>query len=181
MFQLWASTASSRTLMPNWVSTSEPNHGTTRPRCTLIVHVFGALAQFERRLIAERTRDGMNAARAKGSRPEQNAALPPAEPAKRPSSREHDDRARRARTNALCLLSAGHNQGRTKASSSVPGHSRHCAEPDSRATVRYSRATVLDYNRGHWKATNRAERSREIHPGRAGRRRRLAAPSRSRH
>jgi DNA invertase Pin-like site-specific DNA recombinase len=35
----------------------------------LVVHVFGALAQFERRLIAERSRDGMNAARAKGSRP----------------------------------------------------------------------------------------------------------------
>src|SRR5271170_3634430 len=34
----------------------------------LVFHVFGALAQFERRLIAERTRDGMNAARAKGSR-----------------------------------------------------------------------------------------------------------------
>jgi len=33
-------------------------------------HVFRCpLAQFERRFIAERTRDGMNAARAKGSRP----------------------------------------------------------------------------------------------------------------
>jgi DNA invertase Pin-like site-specific DNA recombinase len=32
----------------------------------LVFHVFGALAQLERRLIAERTRDGMNAARAKG-------------------------------------------------------------------------------------------------------------------
>jgi DNA invertase Pin-like site-specific DNA recombinase len=33
-------------------------------------HVFrGPLAQFERRFIDERTRDGMNAARAKGSRP----------------------------------------------------------------------------------------------------------------
>ena len=31
-------------------------------------HVFGAIAQFERRL-AERTRDGMNAARAKGRKP----------------------------------------------------------------------------------------------------------------
>jgi DNA invertase Pin-like site-specific DNA recombinase len=35
----------------------------------LVFHVFGAIAQFERRLIAERTRDGMNAARAKGSKP----------------------------------------------------------------------------------------------------------------
>jgi DNA invertase Pin-like site-specific DNA recombinase len=35
----------------------------------LVFHVFGAIAQFERRLIAERTRDGLNAARAKGHRP----------------------------------------------------------------------------------------------------------------
>src|SRR6266446_1483348 len=35
----------------------------------LIFHVFGAIAQFERRLIAERTRDGMANARLKGSRP----------------------------------------------------------------------------------------------------------------
>jgi DNA invertase Pin-like site-specific DNA recombinase len=44
----------------------------------LVFHVFGALAQFERRLIAERTRDGMNAARAKGSRP----GRPPLNPEK---------------------------------------------------------------------------------------------------
>jgi DNA invertase Pin-like site-specific DNA recombinase len=35
----------------------------------LVFHVFGAIAQFERRLIAERTRDGMTAARAKGRKP----------------------------------------------------------------------------------------------------------------
>src|SRR6267143_2126778 len=35
----------------------------------LVFHVFGAIAQFERRLIAERTRDGMANARLKGSRP----------------------------------------------------------------------------------------------------------------
>jgi len=35
----------------------------------LVFHVFGAIAQFERRLIAERTRDGLANARAKGSRP----------------------------------------------------------------------------------------------------------------
>ena len=34
----------------------------------LVFHVFGSIAQFERRLIAERTRDGMNAARAKGKK-----------------------------------------------------------------------------------------------------------------
>ena len=35
----------------------------------LVFHVFGAIARFERRLIAERTRDGIAAARAKGKRP----------------------------------------------------------------------------------------------------------------
>ena len=35
----------------------------------LIFHVFGAIAHFERRLIAERTKDGIDAARARGKRP----------------------------------------------------------------------------------------------------------------
>ena len=35
----------------------------------LIFHVFGAIAYFERRLISERTRDGIAAARAKGKLP----------------------------------------------------------------------------------------------------------------
>ena len=35
----------------------------------LLFHVFGAIAQFERRLIAERTRDGIRAARAEGRKP----------------------------------------------------------------------------------------------------------------
>ncbi len=35
----------------------------------LIFHVFGAIAHFERRLIAERTKDGIAAARAKGKQP----------------------------------------------------------------------------------------------------------------
>jgi DNA invertase Pin-like site-specific DNA recombinase len=35
----------------------------------LVFHVFGAIAHFERRLIAERTKDGTSAARAKGKRP----------------------------------------------------------------------------------------------------------------
>lgn len=35
----------------------------------LIFHVFGSIAHFERRLIAERTRDGIAAARAKGKLP----------------------------------------------------------------------------------------------------------------
>jgi DNA invertase Pin-like site-specific DNA recombinase len=35
----------------------------------LVFHVFGAIAHFERRLIAERTRDGLVAARARGAKP----------------------------------------------------------------------------------------------------------------
>ncbi|WP_426960268.1 recombinase family protein [Muricoccus radiodurans] len=35
----------------------------------LVFHVFGAIAHFERRLIAERTRDGIAAARAEGRKP----------------------------------------------------------------------------------------------------------------
>ncbi|HJU19276.1 MAG TPA: recombinase family protein [Stellaceae bacterium] len=35
----------------------------------LVFHIFGAIAHFERRLIAERTRDGIAAARAKGKHP----------------------------------------------------------------------------------------------------------------
>jgi DNA invertase Pin-like site-specific DNA recombinase len=35
----------------------------------LVFHVFGAIAHFERRLIAERTKDGILAARARGKRP----------------------------------------------------------------------------------------------------------------
>ena len=35
----------------------------------LVFHVFGAIAHFERRLIAERTRDGLAAAAANGRRP----------------------------------------------------------------------------------------------------------------
>ena len=42
---------------------------TTSAAGELVFHVFGAIAHFERRLIAERTRDGIAAARARGKRP----------------------------------------------------------------------------------------------------------------
>ncbi|MCF8710140.1 recombinase family protein [Rhizorhapis sp. SPR117] len=42
---------------------------TTSAAGELIFHVFGAIAHFERRLISERTKDGIAAARAKGKRP----------------------------------------------------------------------------------------------------------------
>jgi DNA invertase Pin-like site-specific DNA recombinase len=42
---------------------------TTSAAGELVFHVFGAIAHFERRLIAERTRDGLHAAAAKGRRP----------------------------------------------------------------------------------------------------------------
>jgi DNA invertase Pin-like site-specific DNA recombinase len=38
------------------------------PAGDLVFHVFGAIAHFERRLIAERTKDGIAAARARGKR-----------------------------------------------------------------------------------------------------------------
>ena len=44
----------------------------------LVFHVFGAIAHFERRLISERTREGLAAARRRGSRP----GRPPTDPEK---------------------------------------------------------------------------------------------------
>jgi len=42
---------------------------TTSAAGELVFHVFGAITHFERRLIAERTKDGIAAARARGKRP----------------------------------------------------------------------------------------------------------------
>ena len=42
----------------------------------LVFHVFGAIAHFERRLIAERTRDGIAAARAEGRKPDRKPLDP---------------------------------------------------------------------------------------------------------
>jgi DNA invertase Pin-like site-specific DNA recombinase len=39
---------------------------TTTPGCKLVFHIFGALAEFERNLIRERTKAGLDAARARG-------------------------------------------------------------------------------------------------------------------
>ena len=44
------------------------NIDTTTSGGKLIVHIFGALAEFERNLISERTRAGLEAARARGRR-----------------------------------------------------------------------------------------------------------------
>ena len=51
---------------------------TTSAAGELIFHVFGAIAHFERRLISERTKDGIKAARAKGRHP----GRPPVSPEK---------------------------------------------------------------------------------------------------
>ena len=51
---------------------------TTSAAGELIFHVFGAIAHFERRLISERTKDGIKAARAKGRYP----GRPPVSPEK---------------------------------------------------------------------------------------------------
>jgi len=42
---------------------------TTTPAGKLVFHIFATLAEFERRLIIERTREGMEAARGRGARP----------------------------------------------------------------------------------------------------------------
>jgi DNA invertase Pin-like site-specific DNA recombinase len=47
----------------------EENIDTNSAAGELVFHVFGAIAHFERRLIAERTKDGIAAARARGKRP----------------------------------------------------------------------------------------------------------------
>jgi DNA invertase Pin-like site-specific DNA recombinase len=47
----------------------EERIGTNSAAGELVFHVFGAIAHFERRLIAERTTDGIAAARAKGKHP----------------------------------------------------------------------------------------------------------------
>jgi Resolvase, N terminal domain len=47
-----------------------------RPPPQLVFHVFGAIAHFERRLIAERTRDGRTAAAANSRRPGRNPLDP---------------------------------------------------------------------------------------------------------
>ena len=47
----------------------EERIGTTSAAGELVFHVFGAIAHFERRLIAERTKDGIAAARVRGKRP----------------------------------------------------------------------------------------------------------------
>ena len=56
----------------NVASRCSPSKRRSTPRpppANWCFHVFGAIAQFEHRLIAERTRDGMTAARAKGRKP----------------------------------------------------------------------------------------------------------------
>jgi DNA invertase Pin-like site-specific DNA recombinase len=55
---------------------------TTTPGGVLIFHVFGALAQFERDLIRERTRAGLTAARARGKQGGRPKALSKIDPKK---------------------------------------------------------------------------------------------------
>ena len=59
----------------------------------LVFHVFGAIAHFERRLISERTREGLAAARRRGARPGRRP-LDPGEGRRRPQAGggRHDGR-----------------------------------------------------------------------------------------
>jgi DNA invertase Pin-like site-specific DNA recombinase len=52
-----------------WRSLLEEKIDTSSAAGELVFHVFGAIAHFERRLIAEHTRDGLAAAAANGRRP----------------------------------------------------------------------------------------------------------------
>ena len=60
---------------------------TTTPGGVLIFHVFGALAQFERDLIRERTRAGLTAARARGRQGRRPKALAHMDPKKLETAR----------------------------------------------------------------------------------------------
>lgn len=54
----------------------EESIDTTSAAGELVFHVFAAIAHFERRLISERTKDGLQAARARGQKP----GRPPVQP-----------------------------------------------------------------------------------------------------
>ena len=53
------------------------NVDTTTSTGRLVFHIFGALAEFERDLIVDRTKAGLAAARERGSKPGRKAALTP--------------------------------------------------------------------------------------------------------
>ena len=55
----------------------QENLDTTTPGGRLVFHLFGALAEFERDLIRERTTAGLNAARARGRKGGRPSVLPP--------------------------------------------------------------------------------------------------------
>ena len=57
-----------RTLTINLISLEE-KLDTSSAAGELVFHVFGAIAHFERRLISERTKDGIAAARKRGKKP----------------------------------------------------------------------------------------------------------------
>ena len=58
-------------------------YSNTSPRasCRLVFHLFGALAEFERNLIRERTQAGLSAARARGRKGGRKKRLNPAKQA----------------------------------------------------------------------------------------------------
>jgi DNA invertase Pin-like site-specific DNA recombinase len=56
-------------ILPRPLLSLEEKIDTSSAAGELVFHVFGAIAHFERRLIAERTRDGIAAARTKGKHP----------------------------------------------------------------------------------------------------------------
>ena len=65
----------------------EENIDTTSAAGELVFHVFGTISHFERRLISERTRDGIAAARKRGRRPGRRHSTGRPSPPRKPLSR----------------------------------------------------------------------------------------------
>lgn len=79
---------------------------TTTTSGKLTFHLFGALAEFERNLIRERTQAGLTAARARGKKPAGRTRQGKARPARQALPREHD-------ADRQDLLDARHLQAKT--------------------------------------------------------------------
>ena len=96
---------------------------TTSPGGQLIFHIFGALAEFERELIRERTRAGLDAARARGRRGGRRSVMTPAKIAaarQMYDSREHTVEAI-ARALGVSRATIYRALGRRPAQSAAPG------------------------------------------------------------
>lgn len=110
---------------------------TTSPTGRMVMHVIGAIAEFERELIRERTRVGMAAAMARGARPGRPPAIADTEPL-RAMLAEGLSLSEIARRHGCHLSSVKRAIGRAAigAASGNPGRQRHdpAGRPSARAT-----------------------------------------------